>query len=71
MSTDQWLTLILLTIHWWNGFCDDFNFGCDCGLREIDEQKEKECEESALLDSSDNVNHLKLNSVMFYPILIL
>ena len=34
--------------------------GCDCGMRQMDEEDEKACEESALLESTDYVNHLTL-----------
>ena len=33
----------------------EYSMGCECGLREIDEEKEKECKESAMLESVDNV----------------
>ena len=58
MTSEKWLTLSILTLKCQLGNFGDYNMGCDCGLRTIDEDAERACEESALLESSDNVNHL-------------
>ena len=58
LSVLQTLTAVLLVSFW----CEKvlakkkvYSMGCDCGLRVVDEEKEKDCQESAMMESMDNV----------------
>ena len=49
-----WL-IVLVHIKSDAGKVRNYDMGCDCGQRTVDEQKEKECEDSALLEEDENV----------------
>ena len=44
---------------------ETYDMGCECGKREVDEEKEKKCQETALLESPENVrNHHQISLML-------
>ena len=64
MSNYLWLILVLILLG--TNFCHaKYKMGCDCGEREISEEQEKECEDSALLDNEKVDYHHVLVAEIF------